>query len=140
MNVVIDTNIFVSSFLSSQGPPKRVIDLWKTGQINLCLSRDIIAEYVEVLARFGLAGQPELKELLDLFARRINIVFVPAPPVLPLIPDDPEDSKFIECAQAAKAKYVISGDKHLLKLGAYGEIEVVTPSQFLKLVLSSPPH
>ena len=76
MNVVIDTNVFVSSFLSLQGPPKRVIDLWKTGRIILCLSRDIIAEYVEVLARFGLAGQPELRELLDLFARRVNIIFV----------------------------------------------------------------
>ena len=63
MNVVIDTNVFVSSFLSLQGPPKRVIDLWKTGRIILCLSRDIIAEYVEVLARFGLAGQPEAQRI-----------------------------------------------------------------------------
>jgi putative PIN family toxin of toxin-antitoxin system len=132
VNVVIDTNVFVSSFLSLQGPPKRVIDLWKTGRIILCLSRDIIAEYVEVLARFGLAGQPELRELLDLFARRVNIIFVPAPPVLPVIPDDPADEKFIACAVAAKAECVVSGDKHLLNLGAYGAIKVVTPSQFVK--------
>ena len=132
MNVVIDTNVFVSSFLSLQGPPKRVIDLWKTGKIALCLSRDIIAEYVEVLARFGLAGQPELRELLDLFAKRINVIFVPSPPVLPLIPDDPEDEKFIACAVSAKAEYVVSGDKHLLNLGAYGSIKVVTPLQLLK--------
>jgi putative PIN family toxin of toxin-antitoxin system len=132
MNVVIDTNVFVSSFLSLQGPPKRVIDLWKTGNIILCLSRDIIAEYAEVLARFGLAGQPELRELLDLFARRINVIFVPSPPVLPLIPDDPADEKFIACAVAARAEYVVSGDKHLLNLGAYGSVRVVTPSQFLK--------
>lgn len=132
MNVVIDTNVFVSSFISLQGPPKRVIDLWKTGKITLCLSRDIIAEYAEVLARFGLAGQPELRELLDLFARRINVLFAPLPPALPLIPDDPGDEKFIACAVSAKAKYVVSGDKHLLDLGAYGSIKVVTPSQFLK--------
>ena len=132
MNVVIDTNVFVSSFLSLQGPPKRVIDLWKTGRVILCLSRDIIAEYVEVLARFGLAGQPELRELLDLFARRINVTFVTSSPVLPVIPDDPADEKFIACAAGARAEYVVSGDKHLLSLGAYGSIKVVTPSQFLK--------
>lgn len=132
MNVVIDTNVFVSSFLSLQGSPKRVIDLWKTGRIILCLSRDIIAEYVEVLARFGLAGQPELRELLDLFARRVNVMFAPAPPVLPIIPDDPADEKFIACAVAARAEYVVSGDRHLLNLGTYGSIRVVTPSQFLK--------
>lgn len=132
MNVVIDTNVFVSSFISLQGPPKRVIDLWKTGKIAVCLSRDIIAEYVEVLGRFGLAGQPELRELLDLFAKRINVVFIPSPPALRLIPDDPEDDKFIACAVSAKAEYVVSGDRHLLNLGAYGSIKVVTPSQFLK--------
>jgi uncharacterized protein len=132
MNVVIDTNVFVSSFLSLQGPPKRVIDLWKTGRIILCLSREIIAEYVEVLARFGLAGQPELRELLDLFARRINVMFVPSPPMLPIVPDDPADEKFMACAVAAKAEYVVSGDRHLLNLGTYGSIRVVTPSQFLK--------
>ncbi len=135
MNVVIDTNVFVSSFLSLQGPPKRVIDLWKTGRIILCLSRDIIAEYVEVLARFGLAGQPELRELLDLFARRINLIFVPSPPVLSLIPYDPADEKFIACAVAARAEYVVSGDKHLLNLGTHGSIKVVTPAQFLKSFL-----
>lgn len=135
MNVVIDTNVFVSSFLNLQGPPKRVIDLWKTGRIILCLSRDIIAEYVEVLARFGLAGQPELRELLDLFARRINVIFVPSPPVLSLIPDDPADEKFIACAVAARAEYVVSGDKHLLNLGTHGSIKVVTPAQFLKSFL-----
>jgi uncharacterized protein len=132
MNIVIDTNVFVSSFLSLKDAPKRVIDLWKTGRIILCLSRDIIAEYVEVLARFGLAGQPELRELLDLFARRINVVFVPSPQVLPVIPDDSVDEKFIACAVAAKAEYVVFGDKHLLKLGEYGSIGVVTPSQFMK--------
>ena len=52
--------------------------------------------------------------------------------MLPVVPDDPADEKFIACAVAAKAECVVSGDKHLLNLGAYGAIKVVTPSQFVK--------
>ena len=49
MRVVIDTNVLISSFFG--GSPKKVIDLWKAGDITLCLSRDIIDEYLDVLQR-----------------------------------------------------------------------------------------
>ena len=52
IKVVIDTNVFISSFFG--GNPKKVIDLWKKGEIKLCLSREIVDEYVEVLKRLGL--------------------------------------------------------------------------------------
>ena len=62
--VVIDTNVFVSSFFG--GNPRRIIDLWKTGKVILCLSRPIIEEYVDVLRRLGLQNEKELDELLSL--------------------------------------------------------------------------
>ena len=52
MRVVLDTNVFVSSFFG--GNPRAVIDLWKTGSLTLCLSQDILDEYIEVLRRLGL--------------------------------------------------------------------------------------
>ena len=119
MKVVIDTNVLVPSFLNPRGAPRRVIDLWKSGAVTLCLSREIIAEYAEVLSRFGLAEGPELKELLDLFASRMNVIFTPKPPLLPIVPEDPADEKFIGCAVAAGAEYLVSGDKHLLAVGTY---------------------
>ena len=67
MKVVIDTNVFVSSFFG--GHPRRVIDLWKSGDIVLCLSAEIVEEYTDVLGRLGLGVEGEIKELLDLFAR-----------------------------------------------------------------------
>ncbi len=53
IRVVIDTNVFISSFFG--GDPRKVIDLWKTGKIILCFSGKIIDEYVEVLRGLGLA-------------------------------------------------------------------------------------
>ena len=52
MRVVVDTNVFVSSFFGGQ--PREVIDRWKQGEFTLCVSRDLIDEYVEVLNRLGL--------------------------------------------------------------------------------------
>ena len=127
--VVVDTNIFVSSFFG--GNLRKIVDLWKSGQITLCLSRPIIEEYVEVLRRLGLANERELDELLYLFAQGFHVVFTAKTPQLHLIEEDPDDDKFIECAVALKADFVISGDKSLVSLQNYMGIKIVTAKEFL---------
>ena len=52
MNVVIDTNVFVSSFFG--GNARRIIDLWREGEVRLCLSKSILDEFVAVLQPMGL--------------------------------------------------------------------------------------
>ena len=127
MKVVLDTNVFVSSFYG--GYPRRVTRLWAGASIQLCLSRAIVREYSEVLERMGL-GQ-ELSELLALFARGHSCLFAGKTPELPIIPDDPDDNRFIECAVALDASHIVSGDKHLLQVQEYMGIEIVTPKAFI---------
>ena len=114
MKVVLDTNIFVSSFFG--GNPREIVDLWKTGDITLCISKSIIEEYVEVLRRLGLQDEHELDELLGLFAHGFHVIFAARTPKLHIVERDPADNKFIECAVALKADYVVSGDKHLTEI------------------------
>jgi len=133
VRVVIDTNVFVSSFFNSKGAPKGVIDLWKTGKIILCVSEEILGEYMEVLARFGLYGEPELEKLLGLFKNKENSIFILSTPCFHVIEADPDDNKFIECAVAAKAYYIISGDKHLTRLEEFNDIKIISPADFLYL-------
>lgn len=130
MRVVIDTNVFVSSFFG--GTPRKIIDLWKSGDITLCLSRDILDEYVKVLQRIGLQDESELEELLSLFAKGFNTLFTTKTPKIRVVKDDPDDDKFIECALALKAKVVVTGDKSIKALGEYMEIKILTPQEFLK--------
>ena len=59
IKLVIDTNIFISSFFNNEGNPRKIIDLWKTGQIILCISEKILEEYAEVLIRLGLEKENE---------------------------------------------------------------------------------
>lgn len=135
MRVVVDTNIFVSSFFG--GNPRRIIDLWKRGAITLCLTRAIVDEYIAVLRRLGLKQEKELQELLDLFARGFNSVFTAKTPVLQVVAADPDDDKFIECAVALKARCIVSGDKALLNVKDYMGIKVLTPKMLLEMFFSA---
>jgi putative PIN family toxin of toxin-antitoxin system len=130
MRVVIDTNIFVSSFFG--GNPRKIIDLWKNERINLCLSNAILDEYIDVLRRIGLEEEDELEELLSLFSRGFNILFTTKTPRMKIIKNDPDDDKFIECAVALKAHAIITGDREILTIKEYAGIRILTPQQFLE--------
>jgi putative PIN family toxin of toxin-antitoxin system len=129
--VVIDTNVFVSSFFG--GNPRKLIDLWKRKKLILCLSKDILDEYVSILNRMGLQDEIELAELLSLFAKRFNILFTAKTSKIKAV-QDPDDDKFIECAVALKAEAIVTGDKALLSLGQYMNIEILSPLEFLKKI------
>ena len=129
--VVIDTNVFVSSFFG--GNPKRIIDFWKDEEIALCLSKDVLDEYIDVLQRIGLKDEYEIKELLSLLAKGFNILFTMKTPKIRAVEDDPENNKFIECAVALKAEVIITGDKALRTMGKYMGIEIFTPQQSSKI-------
>ena len=130
IRAVIDTNVFVSSFFG--GNPKKIIDLWKNEEILLCLSKDILDEYIDVLQRVGLKDENEIEELLSFFAKGFNILFTTNTPKINAVKDDPEDDKFIECAVALKADVIITGDKALRTMGEYMGIKILTPQEFLK--------
>jgi len=130
MKAVIDTNVFVSSFFG--GNPRKIIDLWKAGELTLCLSAPIVEEYTAVLRRLGLKDEDELGELLDLFARGTFILFAAKTPKLSIVQADPGDNKLIECAVALKADVIITGDRALRQIGSYMGIRIVNPQEFLK--------
>jgi len=133
VKIVVDTNVFVSSFLSPTGSPRQVIDLWKKGLVTLCLCAETLKEHLLVLARLGLQEEPEMDELLALIRRGINIKFVAIEGTLRVVADDPDDDAFVECAVTAGAEYIVSGDRHLKKLGCFGEVKVIAPAEFLRL-------
>ncbi|MHB8279170.1 MAG: putative toxin-antitoxin system toxin component, PIN family [Candidatus Humimicrobiaceae bacterium] len=134
MKVVIDTNVFISSFFRSSVNPGKIIDLWKSGKITICISKEIFDEYFEVLIRLGLANEPELKELTDIFQRKENMIYLNMVSKINLKIDDEDDLKFIECALMCKADYIVSGDKHLQKLKKYKNINILSPGEFLAVI------
>ena len=130
MRVVIDTNIFISSFFG--GKPRKIIDLWKEGKIYLCLSSEILDEYIDVLQRFLGKNSKEISELLALFSKGTNILFTRNPPAINVVKKDPDDNKFIACALKLKADYIITGDSALKEIKTFSNIKILSPSHFLE--------
>ena len=75
----------------------------------------------------------DLKPFLDLLTVQAEIVL--APPLPPVICDDPSDDKFLEAAVAGNASHIISGDKHLLKLSEFQGIQILKPRDFVQRYL-----
>jgi predicted nucleic acid-binding protein len=78
-----------------------------------------------------LQDEKELGELIALFAHGFHIVYTAKTPELHIVEEDPDDDKFIECAVALKAKFVITGDRAVRKMQDYMNIKMVSPREFL---------
>lgn len=129
MNVVIDTNVFVSSVFG--GLPRQVVECWFDGRITLCLSEPIVAEYQRVLCEIGAVSKAEERALIEAFASGDGVLYVNDPPTIEAGSSDPEDDKFLECALELGAEYVVSGDSDLLEIGSYMGIPILPPRTFL---------
>jgi len=134
LKAVIDTNQFVSSLISKQGPSAQLIDRWREQRFILVTSPEIIAEIQRVLEYPHISKKYKLSKsdaqsLLTLIEH--EAVVIPKLPAVHVIKDDPDDDKFLACALAARAEYIVSGDQHLLSLGSYKSISIVTVKEFL---------
>ncbi|MDQ3929042.1 MAG: putative toxin-antitoxin system toxin component, PIN family [Chloroflexota bacterium] len=137
MIVVLDTNVLVSAVLSPRGTPSRLLELAQNGAFAIAISDVLLTEYAEVLLssgfldRYHLVGE-EIIDLLTSFARLTTIV--QADQQLSVIESDPDDDRVLECAIAGGADYIVSGDKHLLGLGEYEGIRILSPAEFLRVL------
>jgi putative PIN family toxin of toxin-antitoxin system len=129
IRVVLDTNVLVSALLFA-GPIGRLVSLWRARRIMLLLSKDVFIEYLRVLTypKFKLSGE-EIKAIVEEyvlpFAEMATVVEAPG-----VIREDPADDKFLALAAAGRARYIVSGDKHLLALREYRGVKIVTPREF----------
>jgi putative PIN family toxin of toxin-antitoxin system len=105
--------------------------LWQRGAIRPLASKAIIDEYLRVLTypKFKLTEEDINFLLYHKTLPYFEVIDVQPGPRI--VRKDPEDDKFLRCALAGKAKWIISGDHHLLALKPYQKIKILTPSDFL---------
>jgi putative PIN family toxin of toxin-antitoxin system len=136
--VVADTNVLVSGSLVSVGAPARIIQAARDRRIALVSCPLLLAEYADVMGRPHIAkkyreaarvGQATLEFL------RVKATLVAAIPQQRIVPDDPDDDVVIACAVEGKARYVVTGDPHLQRLGEHAGIRILSPRQFVTQVL-----
>lgn len=130
MRIVCDTNVLVSGILFG-GPPREVLLLASRGRVTNCISGDILSEVEKVLLRPKFKITPEqVSGILMLFRDTFEVVL----PVrrFKVVLSDPDDDRILEAAVAAEAETIVSGDRHLLSIGSWGGIRIVSPGDLLR--------
>jgi putative PIN family toxin of toxin-antitoxin system len=130
VKVVLDTNVFVSGVFFG-GPPHKILEAWRDGEVQLVLSPAILEEYQRVMRELSVQFPGiEVETLLDFLIVHSEIVLPPA--LAPVIEADPSDDKFLECAVAGEATCIVTGDKHLLKLPSFKGVSILKPREFVE--------
>ena len=128
--VVADSNVIISA-LYLGGTPERVLELARQGSIELFYSSFILEEVARILKgpKFRWA-EARIEDAIGSFPARL------APPArrrLSVV-RDPTDNRVLECAVAARAHYLVTGDRHLLELGSYFRLRIVTARDLLNSI------
>ena len=133
MRIVLDTNSLIQS-VSSRSRYHAVWQSLVDGCNTLCVSNEIISEYLEILQRF--VDYDTAETIIKTIINSKFVEFVTPYYNFGLITQDPDDNKFVDCAIAANARYVVTNDHHfdVLKGNYFPPVDVINLDDFLKLI------
>ena len=140
IRAVVDTNILVSGTISPLSTPRQVILAAKENQFTLITSFEINEEILSVLHRPHIYEKYHLsEETIDDICTLLyeGAAIVEGYYKIRIIPSDPKDDKFIAAALEGNAQYIVTGDKHLLALGEYSNIKIITAKEFIEILKTS---
>ena len=130
LRLVIDTNVLISAAIKPAGLQRTVLLLAITRPARLYVSRPILEEYREVL------GRPELRIRKGLRQQLLQLIKNHSYTVVPTrrlhVTSDPDDNMFLECADAARADYLVTGNqKHFPRF--WKKTKIITTREFISL-------
>ena len=129
MKAILDTNVLISAYVFPGGKPEAVYRLALEGRLEIGTSLPLLAELGRVLGqKFG--WTPDRVEAAVAQMTRVASVVKPVETVQVVIAD-PADDRVLEAARAFGADVIVSGDRHLLDLGAWSDVEIVSPAEFI---------
>ncbi len=134
LRVVLDTNILISACWTPSGNEARTVDLAITGAFTACVSKEVLAEYRDVLFRDKFAAlRPRAEAMLQSIELRSLFVASTSPVHAA---SDEDDNRLLECAAGAGASYLVTGNlKHYP--AEWGVTKIVNARQFLDAVFGS---
>jgi putative PIN family toxin of toxin-antitoxin system len=131
---VLDTNILISA-MGWNGPSHRCLEMAEQGRFTVVTCEQILEEFASNLQRRLKFSEAEILSCCRWLISFAHVVSING--TLQGACSDPKDDKILECAIAAKATHIVSGDqKHLLSMGQYEGIPIITPRQFVELLES----
>lgn len=134
-NIVIDTNSLIMA-ISSRSDYHIIWKSFLDGDYTLCISNEIVEEYAEVIARN--ISVNVARYIIYTILERKNVKLITPFYNWNLITADPDDNKFVDCAIAANAKFIVTEDHHfdILKDFPFPQVNIVNIDLFLKEIKS----
>ena len=129
MRIVIDTNVLVSGIFFG-GFPRKILNSVVGQKITACATAEIINEYEEIVQEMIDRKQGHINKAI--LTPLINALEIIEPITHVEICRDPDDNKFLGCAKDSHALYIVSGDKDLLVIEEYENIQIMTAKDFCK--------
>lgn len=129
--IVLDTNCLLQA-LPSKSPYHKIWTDILGGKISLCVNTDILEEYEEMIAQ---KSTPEIAtNVVEAIANLSTTTFQNTYVHFELLPADSDDNKFVDCAVASDAEYIVTNDKHFnpLKQIPWPKVEIIKIAEFIK--------
>ncbi|MCL6087520.1 MAG: putative toxin-antitoxin system toxin component, PIN family [Actinobacteria bacterium] len=131
MRIVLDTNIYISAAIIGR-VCEEILKICRFGSLEVFISKDIIIEIETKLKDKFLWNDQQIRIFIENILEFCHVVEV-SEKIL-YLKDDPDDDKILECAIASMCAYIVSGDKHLIKLKSFRNIKILNPADFLILI------
>jgi putative PIN family toxin of toxin-antitoxin system len=130
LNIVLDTNVLLVA-ISRKSKYRPIFENFLKERFVLCVTTDILIEYEEIISIH--LGKALASNLLQLIETASNVQFINKFYKWNLIHVDEDDNKFVDCAIAADAKFLVSNDKHftVLKNIPFPKVKILTAHEFL---------
>jgi putative PIN family toxin of toxin-antitoxin system len=133
MKIVVDTNVLISGVFFG-GYPRKILSAIVTGRLAAVATAEIVDEYEEIVQEMIDRKQGHINR--NLLAPLIQAMEMIEPVTHVELSRDPDDDKFLGCAKDARALYIVSGDKDLLVLKQFENIQIVTAREFCEKYLT----
>ena len=138
LRAVLDANVFASALVKPDGPPGRLLHLLLADRaFEVVLSESILVELRRCLDYSKLRKFIQITdEEIDRWILALELIADTVTPrrEVHAVPDDPDDDHLLAAALEGRAAFLVTGDRHVLALGEYEGVRVVTPAAFLKIL------
>ena len=130
MRAVLDTNVLISSVIST-GVPHEIVVKGVSSEYQIVVSVATLTEFRDTLLKYPEKFHMDEDDVQhEVETIRYFAEFVDPDEEITAVEDDPDDDKFLEAAVAGNVDYIVSGDRHLLDLNSFRGIEIVEPRAF----------
>jgi len=134
--IVIDTNVLLVS-ISENSKYRWLFDKFINEEFVLCVTTDILLEYEEIIKKHTTKKIADI--VLQIIENAVNVEFITRYYKWELIKTDPDDNKFVDCAIASNAEFILTHDKHFnvlknINFPKLNIIDIHTFNDFLKFI------